>query len=45
MVERQQRLDAMLEQAVDQPLVEIEPGGFTRPVPSGRTRPQPTEKR
>ena len=37
-IERDRRLDALLEQRVDQAVVEVEPCALTRPVPSGRMR-------
>jgi hypothetical protein len=43
--ERRHRLDAVGEQGVDESLVEAEPGSFTAPRPSGRTRPQAMLKR
>ena len=44
-VERGHRLDVALQQPVDEPLVEVEPGGVRRPHPSGCTRGHEIEKR
>jgi hypothetical protein len=45
-VEGAERLDALLQQAVDQTVVEVEAGlGLIRPRPSGITRLQETENR
>ena len=44
-VERDERPDAVVEQPVDEPRVEVEPAWLTAPVPVGMTRGHATEKR